>query len=70
MRDWSLSGFRIQLPTLVVCAVLGAAVAFLVVVSLCVPGPPVSPASAPPEGIVTAVTPTQLGSAVGALVGG
>jgi hypothetical protein len=67
VRDWSLVGFRIQLPTAVVCAALCAVVALLVSVSLWVPGPP---ASAPTDGIVTAVTPTELGSSAGSVLVG
>lgn len=64
VRDWSLVGFRVQLPTALVCAVLCAVVVLLVNVSLWVPGPP---ASVPMDGIVIAVTPT--GSASGSTVG-
>ncbi|WP_344133832.1 hypothetical protein [Saccharopolyspora halophila] len=50
---------------LVVCVVLCAVVAGLIVVSLWVPGPPVAPASSDPAGgIQTAVTPTEMGSAM------
>lgn len=48
-----------------VCVVLCAVVAGLIVVSLWVPGPPVAPASSDPTGgIQTAVTPTEMGSAM------
>ncbi|MBB5153071.1 hypothetical protein BJ970_000605 [Saccharopolyspora phatthalungensis] len=70
VRDWSLVGCRVQLPAAVVCAVLSAVVAFLVGVSLWVPGPPASPGSAPADGIVTAATPTELGSAAGRVLVG
>ncbi|EQD87398.1 hypothetical protein N599_04935 [Saccharopolyspora erythraea D] len=55
---------RVHLPAVVVCAVLGAVAVVLVGVSVLVQGP--SPAITPPtEGIITAVTPTELSSAAG-----
>ena len=55
---------RVHLPAVVVCAVLGAVVVALVGVSLLVKGPAPVLVS-PGEGVITAVTPTKLSSAVG-----
>ena len=54
---------------MVVCAVLGTAVAFLVAVSLLVPGPEQQNATQM-EGIVTSVTPAGAGSPSGPSAGG
>ncbi|KAA5828750.1 hypothetical protein F1721_27345 [Saccharopolyspora hirsuta] len=61
---------RAHLPAVVVCAVLGAALVLLVVVSLAVPGPDGVAELAPSDGIVTAVTPTKLSAAVGSVLSG
>ncbi|GAA0531502.1 hypothetical protein GCM10011581_15790 [Saccharopolyspora subtropica] len=58
-------GFRVHPPAVAVCAVLGAVMAMLVAVSLWVPGPPAPLIPTPADGISTAVTPTELGSAAG-----
>ncbi|GAB3695013.1 hypothetical protein GCM10027597_54430 [Saccharopolyspora tripterygii] len=62
VRDAILAGPGVQRSAAVVCAVLCAAVVGLIAVSLWVPGPPTAPASSPAVGIVTAVTPTDLGA--------
>ncbi|NYI86138.1 hypothetical protein [Saccharopolyspora hordei] len=59
---------RVHLPAVVVCAVLGAALVLLVVVSFVVPGPDGAAELAPSDGIVTAVTPTELSAAVGSVL--
>ncbi|MER7015673.1 hypothetical protein ABT324_29925 [Saccharopolyspora sp. NPDC000359] len=56
---------RAHLPAVVVCVVLGAVLVLLVVVSLVVPGPDGVAELAPSDGIVTAVTPTELGAGAG-----
>lgn len=61
VRDAIQTGPGVQRSAAVVCAALCAAVVALIAVSLWVPGPPVAPASSPAAGIVTAVTPTDLG---------
>ncbi|MER7083558.1 hypothetical protein [Saccharopolyspora kobensis] len=61
---------RAHLPAAVVCAVLGAALVLLVVVSFVVPGPVGVAELAPADGVVTAVTPTKLGAAVGSVLNG
>ncbi|GAA0509885.1 hypothetical protein [Saccharopolyspora erythraea] len=64
VRDAFRVPMRVHLPAVVVCAVLGAVAVVLVGVSVLVQGP--SPAITPPtEGIITAVTPTELSSAAG-----
>lgn len=69
VRD-GIPGLRAHLPAVVVCAVLGAALVLLVVVSLAVPGPDGVAELAPSDGIVTAVTPTKLSAAVGSVLSG
>ncbi|WP_139274130.1 hypothetical protein [Saccharopolyspora flava] len=61
MRDAIPAGTGVQRSAAVVCAVLCAAVVALIAVSLWVPGPQVVPTTVPAAGIVTAVTPTELG---------
>ncbi|MER2091669.1 MAG: hypothetical protein ABS918_02910 [Saccharopolyspora rectivirgula] len=69
MHEGSRSPRRVRLPAVVVCAVLGTAVAFLVAVSLLVPGPEQQNATQM-EGIVTSVTPAGAGSPSGPSAGG
>ncbi|RRO19360.1 hypothetical protein EIL87_04455 [Saccharopolyspora rhizosphaerae] len=61
MRGAIQTGPGLQRSAAAVCAALGAAVVALIAVSLWVPGPPTAPGSSPAAGIVTAVTPTDLG---------
>ncbi|MER5392143.1 hypothetical protein [Saccharopolyspora sp. NPDC002686] len=69
MRE-GIPGLRVHLPAVVVCVVLGAALALLVVVSFVVPGPQGVAELTPADGIVTAVTPTELSAAVGSMFSG